>query len=288
MNRRNFITHTFLLSLGSVANAQILPMEPKDKLQVRLLRHATVVLRLGDKQILVDPMLSPKAALPPIQNTANQVPNPLVELPVNEKELHQIISTTDVVMLTHLHRDHWDQAAQTAIPKDKVIVCQKEDVTTLQSQGFTNLLSKDGQVSGMEVTRVKAQHGHDEIAVKMAPVTGYVLKTNDRVIYIAGDTVWFKGVAETIEKYQPHVIIVNGGAAQFTFGKPITMNTEDILETGRASKPNALIVVVHMEAINHCALKRAELDSELNKTKYYEKYFIPGDGDNIDLTRWLT
>jgi L-ascorbate metabolism protein UlaG (beta-lactamase superfamily) len=288
MNRRNFISNAFLLSFGAVANAKIPLMKPKDKLQVRLLRHATVVLRLGDTQILVDPMLSPKGTLPPIQNTANQLPNPLVELPVDKKELQQIIATSDVVMLTHLHRDHWDDAAQEAIPKDKLIVCQKEDVTTLQSQGFANLISTDGEVSGMEVTRVKAQHGHDEIAVKMAPVTGYIVKTNDRVIYVAGDTVWFEGVAETIEKHQPDVIIVNGGAAQFTFGKPITMNTDDILETGKASKPKALVVVVHMEAINHCLLKRAELDSELNKTKYYEKFFIPGDGDNIDLTRWLT
>ncbi|HEX8676335.1 MAG TPA: hypothetical protein VF700_03895 [Segetibacter sp.] len=44
-------------------------------------------------------MLSPKGALPLIQNAVNQLPNPLVELPVNEKELQQIIVTSDIVML---------------------------------------------------------------------------------------------------------------------------------------------------------------------------------------------
>jgi hypothetical protein len=43
-------------------------------------------------------MLSPKGALPPIQNVVNQLPNPLVELPVDEKELQQIIATSDIVM----------------------------------------------------------------------------------------------------------------------------------------------------------------------------------------------
>ena len=44
-------------------------------------------------------MLSPKGALLPTQNAVTQLPNPLVELPVNEKELQQIIVTSDIVML---------------------------------------------------------------------------------------------------------------------------------------------------------------------------------------------
>ena len=44
-----------------------------------LVRHATLLLETSHGRVLVDPMLRAAGTTPPIENTPNQVPNPLVE-----------------------------------------------------------------------------------------------------------------------------------------------------------------------------------------------------------------
>jgi L-ascorbate metabolism protein UlaG (beta-lactamase superfamily) len=50
-------------------------------MNVTLVRNATLVLELSGRRLLVDPMLDPAGARPPIEQTANPVRNPTVELP---------------------------------------------------------------------------------------------------------------------------------------------------------------------------------------------------------------
>jgi L-ascorbate metabolism protein UlaG (beta-lactamase superfamily) len=56
-------------------------MESTSTLQ--LLRHATVIITINSLKILVDPMLSAKAAMEPIQNCGNDIRIPMVDLPVD-------------------------------------------------------------------------------------------------------------------------------------------------------------------------------------------------------------
>ncbi len=45
--------------------------------------------------------------------------SPMVELPMPVSE---IIKGVDAVIVTHTHEDHWDEAAQKALPKDLPIL----------------------------------------------------------------------------------------------------------------------------------------------------------------------
>ena len=47
------------------------------------------------------------------------------------------------------------------------------------------------------------------------------------------------------------MIVLNAGWARFLDGDPIVMTAEDIAEVHRAA-PDALLIIVHLEAINHC------------------------------------
>ena len=51
-------------------------------MRLTLIRNATVLVEIGGTRILVDPMLDDAGARPPIENTANPVPNPTVPLPL--------------------------------------------------------------------------------------------------------------------------------------------------------------------------------------------------------------
>jgi L-ascorbate metabolism protein UlaG (beta-lactamase superfamily) len=131
------------------------------------------------------------------------------------------------------------------------------------------------------ITRTPAQHGTGEIARAMAPASGYVLSSEgEPTLYIAGDTIWYDQVAETIKEHNPQVIVVNAGAAQFLHGDPITMTAGDVIRVCRAT-PHAQVVAVHMEAINHCLLTREELAQQAHSAG--ARLIIPGDGVKVAL-----
>lgn len=49
-------------------------------MRIQLLRHATLLITINGKKLLVDPMLSEAGAMSPIDNSPNSHRNPLVEL----------------------------------------------------------------------------------------------------------------------------------------------------------------------------------------------------------------
>jgi L-ascorbate metabolism protein UlaG (beta-lactamase superfamily) len=98
------------------------------------------------KNLLLDPMLSPKGAMGPIANAANQDRIPLVDLPLNEVELQRLIKQTDAVLVTHLHRDHWDDRAKEILPKALPVICQAEDESAMRQAGFAQVYPVKTQV----------------------------------------------------------------------------------------------------------------------------------------------
>ena len=246
-------------------------------MEIRLVRHATTVVRLGGKTLLIDPMLSPPEAMPPIQNTPNDRRNPLVPLP----ELD--LSTPDAVLVTHTHADHFDDAAAEGLRKDLPLFCQPEDEEKFSSDGFSDVrpVTDSLRWEDIELHRTGGRHGTGEIGARMAPVSGFVMRaTGEPTLYVAGDTIWCPEVEEALETHHPDVVVVNAGAARFNEGDPITMTTGDVAEVVRHSG-EASVIAVHMEAINHCLLGRDELRSSLEALGASESVSIPADGERM-------
>ncbi|WP_028560313.1 MBL fold metallo-hydrolase [Paenibacillus pinihumi] len=252
-------------------------------MNIQLIRNATLIIRYGGQTILVDPFLAEQGAYPGFPNTANQEKmNPLVGLPVPVAD----IIKADAVMVTHLHPDHFDQAAVDLLPKDMPIFAQSaDDAETIRKSGFLNVQTFEAPAKLGDITLFKTggQHGTGEIGKLMGPVSGIVMQHYDeQTLYIAGDTIWCSEVAEAIGTYQPQVIVVNGGAAQPLGADPITMTKEDIRQVHKAAK-YATIIVCHMEAVNHCLLTREELRSHVSDQGLASKVLVPGDGETITL-----
>ena len=66
-------------------------------MQLQLIRHATLLLEYGEMRILVDPMLSDAGAMPPIENSPQPRPNPLVALPCPATD---VVSGVQAVLVT--------------------------------------------------------------------------------------------------------------------------------------------------------------------------------------------
>lgn len=248
-------------------------------MKLQLLRNATLWVTISDTTFVVDPMFDPARSRDAVPETPNQQRNPLVDLPA-KIEFSQLVNSLDGLVVTHTHTDHWDATARSLLPKSRPLFCQPEDETAISGAGFTHVTAvTEGATWGdLTITRTGGQHGRGRMAELMAPVSGYVISADgEPTLYVAGDTVWCEDVAAAIDEHQPDVIVVNAGAGQFLTGGPITMTAEDVIEVAYAA-PDAVIVAVHMEAINHCLLRRDELRGAL-PADLTDRVLIPEDGE---------
>jgi L-ascorbate metabolism protein UlaG (beta-lactamase superfamily) len=246
-------------------------------MHLRLIRNATLRLEVGGRQLLVDPMLDPAGARPPVEDTDDDRRNPLVELP---EPPEVVVEGVDAVLLTHLHQDHFDPTAAALVPKDVPLLCQPDDVERLRAHGFSDLRPVEGSrdLDGITVTRTPARHGTGPTAEALAPVSGFVLRdAGGRALYIAGDTVLYEGVERVLDEQRPDVVVVNASGARLTGGDPIVMDAEDVVAVARRA-PRARVVAVHLEAINHCVQTRADLHQVLHEEGLSERVTVPEDG----------
>jgi L-ascorbate metabolism protein UlaG (beta-lactamase superfamily) len=247
---------------------------------IKLIRHATLLLKVKNKTLLIDLMLANKGEISAVPNVPNKSNNPLVALPVPKKAL----LTCDSVLITHHHRDHFDDAAINAIPKEKLIFCQPKDEKKISGFGFSTVHSIKDTFCWNEIQfiRTGGKHGTGLIGKAMGPVSGYFLQTADEpTLYIAGDTVWCKEVEKTLSTYHPDVTVVFSGAARMIKGCAITMTAEDIEQLSNHA-PNTKVVSVHMESFNHCLLLRNELQQFLEEKNLLSQVRIPDNGDVME------
>ena len=252
-------------------------------MKLRLIRHATLVVEIGGVRILVDPLLGPAGGQPPIPETPNPRPNPLVELPVPAED---VIRGVQAVLVTHLHPDHVDIEALRLLDPNLPLLCQENDAPLLARQGRTDLrpFTEETSLGPVAITRTGGRHGHGAIADELGPVSGYVLRADgEPTLYIAGDTVWCPDVEAALAAHSPDVVVLNCGAARFIAGDPITMDVSDVVAVCKAA-PDALIVTVHMEAINHCLLSRTSLREGLVAEGIAGRVMVPADGETLELS----
>jgi L-ascorbate metabolism protein UlaG (beta-lactamase superfamily) len=251
-------------------------------MRLRLIRHATLILEYNGHKLIVDPMLDQADARPAIENSPNPRKNPLVPLPL---PIPEVLDGVEAVLVTHTHSDHWDATAAEMIGKNLSLFGQVEDEEKFQGQGFRAIhaIRGDRFWNGIEITRTGGQHGRGKIGKAMAPVSGFVLRASgEPTLYIAGDTIWCEEVQRALGEFRPAVVVVNAGAAQFLEGGPITMSADDVIATCQAARASK-VVAVHMEAINHCLLTRADLAFQLEAARIEGQVEIPGDGEWVSL-----
>jgi L-ascorbate metabolism protein UlaG (beta-lactamase superfamily) len=137
---------------------------------------------------------------------------------------------------------------------------------------------------GIAMHRAGGQHGSDQVMAvigdRMGEVSGVVFShPEEPTLYVAGDTVWNRYVADSLETYEPDVVVLNCGDAQVPGLGAIIMDQHDLLKVAQAA-PRATIVASHLEAVNHCVLSRAALRAFVDEQGLRERVLVPEDGES--------
>lgn len=246
-------------------------------MKIQQIRNATLKIEYGPFTILLDPWLQDKGAGPsftPVRKEMAGVKNPMNDLPLPPEE---ILSGVDFCLVTHIHPDHF---TADYLPQDiPVLVQNEEDKELVTGMGFSRVTAFEGpeiHMGGITITKTPARHGDNpETVAYMGPVSGYVLRGEGKTLYLAGDTVYFDGAAQTIDIYRPDVIVLNCCAATMPMGRLI-MDLADV-EAVCQKAPGATIIATHLDSVNHALLSSDDVRAFAARKKL-DQIQVPANG----------
>lgn len=251
------------------------------------LRNATLVIETKKYKILIDPMLGKKGSLPPFAFFRHKPQkNPTVELPENSRVVLKGITHCFITHCQKGHFDHLDKDGIQFLRKNNIpIICSVKDKEFLIKKDLNILYAiEDWETftflqNEIKITAIPALHGKGWITKFMANGVGYFISISDEPnIYLSGDTVLTEDVKKAIKVFKPDITIVASGMASLDFGKPILMKLDEILEFVELSPKS--VISNHLEALNHCSLKRSILKQKLTGFELIDKVWIPMDGES--------
>jgi len=155
--------------------------------QLTYIGHATTSLRLDGASILTDPML--RGWLGPLHRQGPK-PDP------------RTASIADVVVISHLHRDHLDLPSLRRVPKSTPVVVPQDATRWAERAGAEDIreirAGETVSVGGVEISGVRAVHDgyRDGHRGEQIQALGYLLRRGGRTVSFAGDTDLFPQMSE--------------------------------------------------------------------------------------------
>ncbi len=245
-------------------------------MHLTLLRNATLLLEYAGHRWLFDPDLAPRHARP---SFTGREENPTVDLPADWRE---VVAGADAALVSHLHRDHWDHVTGV-LPDGLPLLCQPGDAARLREQGFRDVRPVEGETKalGVRVQRVGGHHGQGAVEAQMGAVSGFVLSApGEPSVYLCGDTLLCDEVRMALAQERPAVIVTHSGGARWGEARDlIIMDAAQTADVARLA-PWAQVVAVHLEALDHCTVSRAELRRAVAGLKVR----VPEDGETLSFT----
>ena len=98
-----------------------------------------------------------------------------------------------------------------------------------------------------------------------------------------GDTIWTADVNKALNRFQPDVLVMNTGYARIQgLSDSIIMGPDDVLKATQVM-PNAQIITVHMDTVNHTAVNRQDMRRFLVGEGIIHRVAVPEDGEIVKI-----
>lgn len=200
------------------------------------------------------------------------------------------LNDVDLVLLSHhQHKDNFDLCGKEFALTVPLILSTRSAAKAIS--GITGLADWEsykidtGKVPGLKITATPAQHHPSWVPeFLVGKVVGFIIEfaaQKNGVIYISGDTVFFKGIKNIASKYKIDIGIFHLGSAEFRyltgFGH-YTMDSADLFRSVKELNPRT-IIPVHYRGWTHFKEKEKKLRAkiEADENMNYKTMFLkPG------------
>lgn len=221
-------------------------VEDRAKGAITFVGTATVILRHAGFTILTDPNFLHKGDHVHLGfgMTSERLTEPAIDF--------EQLPLVDLVVLSHLHEDHFDRLVAERLAKTTPIVTTPHAARGLAKMGFTNLHALDtwqglNVSKGGETLRVVAMPGkHAPVPLQwiFPSVMGSLLEFGTGVrLYVTGDTLLHDRLHEIPARYpEIDVGLLHLGGTR-VLGVLVTMDAAQGLEVLKIVKPNVAIPI---------------------------------------------
>jgi L-ascorbate metabolism protein UlaG (beta-lactamase superfamily) len=163
--------------------------EPAETTRLTWIGHASVLVQIAGRNVLIDPVFSPRIGylfprLGPLGLRSDQLPR------------------IDLVIVTHNHYDHLDAASIAAIPRTATVVTPSRLGAWFRRYGFARIIElgwwEGVQLDALQVTCVPSRHWSRRGVFDTNATLwgGFVMSGGGCTVYHAGDSAWFEGFRE--------------------------------------------------------------------------------------------
>lgn len=260
-------------------------------MDIQQIRNATLKIVYQGKTFLIDPWLCGKGSLGSFEDIPGKpymIPDPVkmeIAMPIYglPRTPQEILDGVDYYIVTHIHPDHIDIAADGTVgqPLDKsipVFVQNEQDAAIFEKSGFQDVqvLSKSPlTLDGLTLQHMPARHG---TIVPCGDAMGVLFQSADEpTLYVAGDTVWYPEVENTLKTYRPDVVALNACAAETVENGRLIMGDEDVACVAK-TVPQSQLLLTHLDNVAHASLTRYTLRRRL-MARGVDHYIMPDDGE---------
>jgi len=180
--------------------ASPVPRPPAGTVSVTFVGHATIMITTPTTRVLVDPMLENSLYGVRRAKAAGIAPGDLADV--------------DLVLVTHAHRDHLSRKSLARVRGTAPVIVPPQCGRLVRRTGLPEVVElfpgKSHTRGDVEVIAVPVRHsgarGLGDYVRRGA--CGYVLRTPDACLYVAGDTGYFSGFAEIGRRFHPDVALL--------------------------------------------------------------------------------
>lgn len=226
------------------------------KITITPIDTACVILNINGFRILTDPVLDKAGKLYHFGygTLSRKTANPALTA--------EEIGAIDLVLLSHhQHTDNLDEAGKKFVQTVPLMITTKPGAKKYKHaiglDDWQEHAVSTGKIPGLKITATPAQHHPWWLPEFFSgKVIGFVITwkgQEDGVIYISGDTVYFKGIEEIARRFKVDIAILHLGAVQFRYltgwGR-YTFNAAEAIKTALLMKANK-VIPIHYNGWTH-------------------------------------
>jgi L-ascorbate metabolism protein UlaG (beta-lactamase superfamily) len=193
-------------------------------MKITMIGHCTVLIETEGKKLITDPYF-------------DSGESSVYERIAPPAKTRQELQDVDLVLLSHNHWDHKDDQYLRMLSHNTPVVTPHQVKQAIESQGVKKAVGinpwETSHFDQVTVTAVPASH--------MVPATGFVIQSEGKQVYFAGDTYYHSFMKRIGQRFQLDVALI----PVTTYRLPMTMDSKSAVRAVQAIAPK-IVIPIHL------------------------------------------